>query len=178
MGEGSPAKIDYRKKVGTLIPTSQMWRTQCCFSPNLFTSPDGTKRPVLNLSCSKRIDLLTFWFSNFWSSFSHGPNRLINLLVPGPTEKRLRTSHNPRRNPGSAARGTSGLCRTRLGSACTAAFSRRAFGPGRASWGNLGPSNHLDSQVAAFSVTVAGFWGKVHGKKRSQLAIQAVPFHV
>ena len=23
----------------------------------------------------------------------------------------------------------------------------------------------LDSQVAAFSVTVAGFWGKVHGQK-------------
>ena len=30
--------------------------------------------------------------------------------------------------------------------------------------------NHLDS--AFCSVTVAGFWGKVHGTKRSQLAIQ------
>ena len=38
-----------------------------------------------------------------------------------------------------------------------------------------GPSktDRLDSQVAiAFSVTVAGFLGKVDGKKRSQLAIQ------
>ena len=33
-------------------------------------------------------------------------------------------------------------------------------------------TNNLDSQVAVFSLTVAGFWGKVHGKKRSQLAIQ------
>ena len=35
--------------------------------------------------------------------------------------------------------------------------------------------NCLDSQVFVFLfVTVAGFWGKVDGKKRSQLAIQVV----
>ena len=27
LGEGSPTKLDYRKKVGTLILTSQIWRT-------------------------------------------------------------------------------------------------------------------------------------------------------
>ena len=30
------------------------------------------------------------------------------------------------------------------------------------------------AKLLLFSVTVAGFWGKVHGEKRSQLAIQRV----
>ena len=32
------------------------------------------------LSCPKRIDLLTFWFSNFGSIFSKGPKRLGPLF--------------------------------------------------------------------------------------------------
>ncbi|CAJ1354134.1 unnamed protein product [Effrenium voratum] len=40
---------------------------------------------------------------------------------PAPTAPSLPEERKPKRNPGSAARGTSGLCRARLGSACTAA---------------------------------------------------------
>ena len=66
---GGHVGIDHRASASRVRCTAGPGENSCVFSASW-----GRGKP--QLTCPKRIDLLTFWFFPFWSIFSKGPKRL------------------------------------------------------------------------------------------------------